>query len=89
MFGLTKFMAHQEQYPLARAVESLAHAIEAQTEWLRANLNSATKRDLKDTEARLLKAFGERVDPAEVAKLSDAAETLDTAVKAQQPPISG
>jgi hypothetical protein len=77
-------MAHQEPNSLVL----LAHAIRAQTAWLKANMSAATKGDLKDMEDRLMKAFGERIDPKAVGKLSDASDKLEKAVESNQPKLS-
>lgn len=72
------FFMNDRQRPLAQAIEAL-------TAFLKANLSAATKRDIKDMEERLLKAFGERVDPKAVGKLAGASDALEQAVESNQP----
>lgn len=70
--------------------KALTKAIEAWTCELRlareeGKRELATKCDLAEMEKRIIKAMGERVDPAEVGKLTKASDHLEQAVAANQP----
>jgi len=68
--------------------EALIKAVNALTAWLKANVGAATKQDLEATEARIIKAFGERINPVAIKDLVRESEKLEKAVKANTP-ISG
>jgi hypothetical protein len=82
-------MPKKENDQLAEAVILLSDTIkelieqrQIEFDWLKSHAGLATKQDLKETEATLLKAFGERVDPIAVEKLSQASDALEKAVEA-------
>ena len=82
---------HNEEDEDNRPMNNLARAINAQTEWFKANVSSATKQDLAESEARIIAAIRKgRATDAELLKLSSEIDAstapLKEAVKENQPP---
>lgn len=73
-----------------RATNNLAKSIRELAEVLgkllcQMQTQNVTKQDLLDAEARIVKAFGERVDPAAVKELKETSGELKAAVEANTP----
>jgi hypothetical protein len=67
---------------LAEAIAKLAANVAEQTAWLKSHQNTATRKDLFDVEARLLKAIGLGTDSETAIK--DATQDLGASTDALQ-----